>query len=209
MKCFSYLSVNSHSSVINIRLFGYEPKNREGGTNLNIFWDLSRFWLVQAHLSASSWSLSSSFPSFPLTLYRRSVPWKPLPWPSKRMTMVLKLLTKTVVQSTLNCSDTICPPGVPSLWEMHKSVYGKANYSINADDNVVWCSLIYSCIWNTYRQKTNKQIFKTQNVPKSTFNIVTYYDITVLQFLQLQFFKLVWATLLWFTVKFWLKLIYI
>lgn len=126
-KCFSYLSVNSHSSVINIRLFGYEPKNREGGTNLNIFWDFSRFWLVQAHLSASSWSLSSSFPSFLLTLYRKLVPWKPLPWPSKRMTMALKLLTRTVVQSTLNCSDTICPPGVPSLWETHKNIYGGAD----------------------------------------------------------------------------------
>ncbi len=47
--------------------------------------------------------------------WRRLVPWKPLPRPSRRMTMVLKELTSTVVQSTWNCSVTIWPPGVPSL----------------------------------------------------------------------------------------------
>ncbi|TNN44896.1 hypothetical protein EYF80_044901 [Liparis tanakae] len=70
---------------------------------------------AESHLRASSWSPSSSFPSCLLTSCSRLVPWKPLPWPSKRTTMVLKLLTSTVAQSTRNCSDTICPPGVPSL----------------------------------------------------------------------------------------------
>lgn len=101
---FTYPSIHSHSSLINVRLFGYEPKN--GQTRVNhpsgVFPRL--LW---GHLRASSWSRSSSFPSFLLTLCRKLVPWKPLPWPSKRMTMVLKLLTKTVAQSTRNCSDTI------------------------------------------------------------------------------------------------------
>lgn len=118
--CSPYLSINSHSSLINVRLFGYEPKNDRKVVRLPVFGPrrLSCLQLKQrSHLSASSWSLSSSFPSFLLTFWRKLVPWKPLPWPSKRMTMVLKLLTRTVAQSTRNCSDTICPPGVPSLWE--------------------------------------------------------------------------------------------
>lgn len=118
----SYLSINSHASLIDVRLFGYEPKNERKWVKRVLGpGRLSRLQVKQeAYLSASSWSCSSSFPSFLLTLWRKLVPWKPLPWPSKRMTMVLKLLTRTVAQSTRNCSDTICPPGVPSLWEKTK-----------------------------------------------------------------------------------------
>lgn len=117
--CSPYLSINSHASLIDVRLFGYEPKNERKWVKRVLGpGRLSRLQLKQkAYLSASSWSCSSSFPSFLLTLWRKLVPWKPLPWPSKRMTMVLKLLTRTVAQSTRNCSDTICPPGVPSLWK--------------------------------------------------------------------------------------------
>lgn len=72
----------------------------------------SRRW---SDLRASIWSLSSNSPSFFLTRWRRFVPWNPLPRPSRRMTTMLKELTRTVVQSTWNCSVTTWPPGVPSL----------------------------------------------------------------------------------------------
>lgn len=72
----------------------------------------------RSDLRASSWSLSSNSPSFFFTRWRRFVPWNPLPRPSRLMTMVLKELTSTVVQSTWNCSVTIWPPGVPSLSQL-------------------------------------------------------------------------------------------
>lgn len=77
--------------------------------------DIHRWWLN--YLRASSWSFSSNIPSLRCTLWRKLVPWKPLPRPSKRTATTPKLLTSTSGQSMWNCSETDWLPGVPSLRE--------------------------------------------------------------------------------------------
>lgn len=40
--CSPYLSINSHSSLINVRLLGYEPRNERGAVKLQLdFWGLT------------------------------------------------------------------------------------------------------------------------------------------------------------------------